>query len=140
MLDWLDGRNGSSFANVATSAGRLTFSLVRDPQARGLEAMVPAASPAGPLSRLTRNGQPVSRSRARSRAWTTWSSTAQAGDYVATYATDARRAGHHGRRRERRRRGPRHGELDHRRALELARGLRAHVLDARQPGHGLRAR
>ena len=34
MLDWLDGRNGSSFANVAANAGSLTFSLVARPAGR----------------------------------------------------------------------------------------------------------
>ena len=90
MLDWLDGRNGSSFANVATSAGRLTFSLVANPKARGLEAMVPASSPAGPLSRLTRNGQPVTRNARTVKGVDYLVFDAAAGDYVATYATDAR--------------------------------------------------
>jgi hypothetical protein len=90
MLDWLDGRNASSFANVATSAGRLTFSLNRNAKARGLEAMVPASSPAGPLSRLTRNGQAVSRSARTVKGVDYLVFDAAAGDYVATYAPDAR--------------------------------------------------
>ena len=61
MLDWLDGRNGSSFKDVAYSGGRLTFSVVTNPKARGLEAMLPAQSGSGPLSGLTRGGQPVVR-------------------------------------------------------------------------------
>ena len=91
MLDWLDGRNGSSFANVTTSAGQLSFSLVARPEGARARGDGPGEPrPAGPLSRLTRNGQPVSRTRAPSRASTTWSSTALAGDYVATYAPDTR--------------------------------------------------
>ena len=43
MLDWLDGRNGSSFANIAYSGGQLTLlASSPTPKARGLEAMLPA--------------------------------------------------------------------------------------------------
>ena len=90
MLDWLDGRGASSFANVATSAGRLTFSLNRSTKARGLEAMVPASSPSGPLSRLTRNGQAVTRNPRTVKGVDYLVFDAAAGDYVATYAPDAR--------------------------------------------------
>ncbi len=42
MLDWLDGRNGSSFEDIGLRGGQLTFSVVTNPKARGLEAMLPA--------------------------------------------------------------------------------------------------
>jgi Purple acid Phosphatase, N-terminal domain len=90
MLDWLDGRGGSSFAGVATSSGQLTFSLVRDPRARGLEAMVPAGSPAGPLTRLTRNGQPVSREPRTVKGVDYLVFDGAAGSYAATYGPDTR--------------------------------------------------
>ena len=64
MLEWLDGRNGSSFGNIAYSGGQLTFSLVGEVEARGLEAMLPARSASGPLSKLT----PQRRRRSRGRA------------------------------------------------------------------------
>ena len=60
MLDWLDGRNGSSFGNISYSNGGAQFSLSTNAKARGLEAMLPARSASGPLSRLERDGQPVS--------------------------------------------------------------------------------
>ena len=57
MLDWLDGRNASSFKDVAYSAGRLTFSVVTNPKARGLEAMLPAQlRPPDRCPGLTRGG------------------------------------------------------------------------------------
>ena len=45
MLDWLDGRNGSSFQGVSFSGGQLRFSVAPCAGSRGLEAMVPAAQP-----------------------------------------------------------------------------------------------
>ena len=53
MLDWLDGRNGSSFGDRVLR-GRPARLLDRGGRsARGLEAMLPAARPSGPLSRLS---------------------------------------------------------------------------------------
>jgi hypothetical protein len=88
MLDWLDGRNGSSFSNIAYSGGQLSFSVVTNPKARGLEAMVPAQSASGPLSRLTRNGQPVTRETRSVKGIDYAAFNGAAGDYVAIYATD----------------------------------------------------
>jgi hypothetical protein len=88
MLDWLDGRNGSSFTGVSTGSGRLTFTLVRDPRARGLEAMVPASAPAGPLRALTRNGQPVSREPRTVKGIDYLAFDGLAGAYQADYGPD----------------------------------------------------
>ena len=41
MLDWLDGRNNSSFAGLSFDGSRLRFTLSPAAGARGLEAMVP---------------------------------------------------------------------------------------------------
>ena len=89
MLDWLDGRNASSFKDVAYSGGSLTFSVVTNPKARGLEAMLPAQSASGPLSGLTRGGQPVSRKTRTVKGVDYIVFKATAGDYAATYANDA---------------------------------------------------
>ena len=88
MLDWLDGRNGSSFDNIAYSGGQLSFSVVTGPKARGLEAMLPAQSASGPLSRLTRGGQPIARTTRTVKGIDYVVFKATGGDYVATYATD----------------------------------------------------
>jgi hypothetical protein len=88
MLDWLDGRNGSSFDDVAYGGGRLSFTLVKNPKARGLEAMVPASTPAGPLVTLTRGGQAVSRNVRTVKGVDYLVFDAAGGDYVATYGTD----------------------------------------------------
>jgi hypothetical protein len=88
MLDWLDGRNGSSFADIEYQGNQLSFSLVSNEKARGLEAMLPASSASGPLSGLTRDGQPVSWSRRTLKGVDYVVFKGVAGDYEATYATD----------------------------------------------------
>ena len=56
LLDWTEGRNNTSFAGLSFDGSRLRFTLNPAAGARGLEAMVPAATAAGRLSGLTRNG------------------------------------------------------------------------------------
>jgi hypothetical protein len=89
MMDWLDGRNGSSFEEVTYSAGRLGFSVETNAKARGLEAMVPADSASGPITRITRNGQTVTHDLRTVKGVEYAVFAAAAGDYVATYATDS---------------------------------------------------
>ena len=59
LLDWTDGRNGSTFQGLSYGGGALRFTLARASGARGLEAMVPAAAGGGALTSLTRDGAPV---------------------------------------------------------------------------------
>jgi hypothetical protein len=59
MLDWLDGRNDSSFQGLSFTGGRLQFTVARAGGARGLEAMVPASAGGGALLGLTRDGAAV---------------------------------------------------------------------------------
>jgi hypothetical protein len=102
MLNWLDGRNGSSFGSVRFTAGQLRFTVARAAAARGLQAMVPSRSAHGRLLSLTRNGVPVSRSSRRVKGMDYAVFAALSGAYVATYqstaaaapptATDARAA------------------------------------------------
>jgi hypothetical protein len=63
MLDWLDGRNGSSFQGLSFAGGQLHFSVAPAAGSRGLQAMVPASAPTGSLLRLTRNGAVVNMTR-----------------------------------------------------------------------------
>jgi hypothetical protein len=56
MLAWLDGRNGSWFNDVMWTNGKLSFSVSVAAGAHGIEVMVPAASSAGSVSRIERNG------------------------------------------------------------------------------------
>jgi hypothetical protein len=56
MLDWLDGRNASSFSGLAWNGSVLSFSVSVGVGANGLQAMVPTTVTAGTLTTLTLNG------------------------------------------------------------------------------------
>jgi hypothetical protein len=86
MLEWLDGRNGSSFGNLAFTSNRLQFSIQRGGAgANGLEAMLPVTGPTGDLNGLTRGGVAVATSRRTVKGIEYEVFDAAAGDYVATY-------------------------------------------------------
>jgi hypothetical protein len=57
---WLDGRNSSSFGNLAWSGTRLEFSITVGAGADNLYAMIPNQTTGGHLISLTINGSPVS--------------------------------------------------------------------------------
>ena len=59
MLQWLDGRNSSSFGSLAWNNGVLGFTVTDGANATGLQGMLPTTSAAGTLSALTRNGTPA---------------------------------------------------------------------------------
>ena len=59
MLTWLDARNASSFGSLAWNGSALSFTLARDANANGLQAMLPMVSGNALLSTLTRNASPV---------------------------------------------------------------------------------
>ena len=88
MLEWLDGRNDSSFGELAFSGNRLGFSVQRGGAgARGLEAMLPVAGPTGELSRVTRGGAEITTSARTVKGIEYAVFDAAAGDYEATYGT-----------------------------------------------------
>ena len=87
MLDWLDGRNGSSFRDVGFSGGRLRFSVAPAGGANGLEAMVPTGAATGALTALTRDGVPVAAATRTVKGIGYVVFPAAAGAYVATYGT-----------------------------------------------------
>jgi hypothetical protein len=107
LLDWLDGRNGSSFGGLSFDGSHLRFTLNQAPGANGLEAMLPAAAAAGALSSLTRDGVPVS-PVARTVKGIDYRVFAGApGSYVATYGPGGGARGTGGSRRARDLRAPR---------------------------------
>jgi hypothetical protein len=85
MLEWLDGRNGSSFKGLRFEAGQLRFTIETATGARGLQAMVPTRSAGGRLVGLTRDGMPVSTSSRSVKGIDYEVFDAPAGEYVATY-------------------------------------------------------
>jgi hypothetical protein len=85
MLDWLDGRNNSSFGGVSYSNGSLRFSIAPAAGSRGLTAMVPANATGGGLLSLTRDGAAVQATRTVVKGVEYAMFAAAAGSYVATY-------------------------------------------------------
>jgi hypothetical protein len=59
LLDWLDGRNRSSYSDAVWSGNTLTFSVSADSKATGLQTLLPATSGSRILSGVSRNGQPI---------------------------------------------------------------------------------
>jgi methionine-rich copper-binding protein CopC len=86
LLRWLDGRNASSFKNLAWSNGTMTFSVAKAAGADGLTAMVPTASASGLLNSLTLDGSPVTYRTESIKGLEYAFFTAAAGTYSASYA------------------------------------------------------
>jgi hypothetical protein len=88
MLDWLDGRNASSFGSVAWSNDTLSFDVNAAAKAIGLRGMVPARVGGRDLVGITRNGSAVSFTTGvvKGKAYAFFSATS--GSYAASYAPD----------------------------------------------------
>ena len=89
MLTWLDARNASSFGAIGFSAGVLSFTVTRDPQANGLQAMLPVRFGGGALStiRLGTTTVPFTTSVVKGVEYAFF--TANAGSYTANYSSDS---------------------------------------------------
>ncbi len=88
MLDWLDGRNASSFGSIGWSDGTLTFTIAAGGGATGLTAMVPATGRGGALTGITLNGSPVSYTVQTIKGVDYAFFAALDGAYAASYAVD----------------------------------------------------
>ena len=88
MLTWLDGRNGSSFANIAWAGNSLSFDVNADSGANGLQAMLPAQNGSLSLQSLTRGGSPVTFTVETIKGVSYARFAASSGAYVAQYAAD----------------------------------------------------
>ncbi|HEY4593636.1 MAG TPA: hypothetical protein VIJ61_14570, partial [Thermoanaerobaculia bacterium] len=86
MLTWIDGRNGSKFGGHSWSGSALSFTITAATGANGLQALLPATTPAGSLASLTANGSPVTFSTQTLKGITYAVFPAASGSYVATYA------------------------------------------------------
>jgi hypothetical protein len=85
MLEWLDGRDGSSFQGLSFAGGQLTFRIARGPNTTGLRAMLPMNASTGALQGLSRDGQAVDFTAQTFRGVVYATFDASAGSYVATY-------------------------------------------------------
>ena len=88
LLTWLDGRNGSSFTDLAWDGTALTFGIDVAAGATGLQGMLPATVHGGPLVSLTRNGSAVVLTAQTIKGVNYSTFAALPGAYVATYAPD----------------------------------------------------
>ena len=59
-LEWLDGRNGSSFQSIAWTGNVLTFNVAVGAGANGLRALVPASVNGSPITGVLFNGSTLS--------------------------------------------------------------------------------
>jgi hypothetical protein len=87
MLQWLDGRNASSFRNLTWSGTTLTFAIDVGAGANGLRALLPANSASGPLTVIRLGGAPVSYTLETIKGIQYAVFTATAGAYEATYGS-----------------------------------------------------
>ena len=88
LLTWLDGRNGSSFQNLAFDGSQLTFTMAMGAGSDGLEAMLPLEGGTGSLMELTHGGAPVPFTEREVKGVTYAVFAPVAGPYAATYGSD----------------------------------------------------
>ena len=82
-LEWVEGRDASSFADFSWSDGDLGFTVTAG--ADGLQGMLPADSTRGVLARLTRDGSPVALTARTVKGVDYALFDAKAGSYEAAY-------------------------------------------------------
>ncbi|GCD92153.1 N,N-dimethylformamidase beta subunit family domain-containing protein [Nocardioides sp. LS1] len=88
LLAWTDGRNGSSFGNLAWSGGNLTFTMAVGTGASRLTAMLPTTGPSGlQIASLSRGGTSVAFTKMTVKGQEYAVFPAAAGSWTATYTT-----------------------------------------------------
>ena len=90
MLDWTDGRNGSSFGSISWNANTLSFTVGVGTGANGLTGMLPLAGPNGTqLSSISRDGSTVAFATSTVKGLDYATFTAAGGRYSVTYGSTA---------------------------------------------------
>ncbi len=87
MLDWLDGRNGSTFNNLVWNNNQLSFTITAAPGSRNMKAMLPVNSSTGTLNSITYNGSGISTTTQTIKGivYAFFDATLGGGTYLATY-------------------------------------------------------
>lgn len=86
MLNWLDGRNNSSFGSMVWSGNQLSFTITNNAGQHILKAMLPVQkSASSSLSTITRNGNNVAYTVQTIKGIAYAFFDATAGSYIATY-------------------------------------------------------
>jgi hypothetical protein len=88
MLEWLDGRNSSSFGSISYAGDTLTFTVAPGTGSTGLRAMLPMKFQGRTLTTLTRQGSPLSFTTTVVKGVEYALFAASAGAYSAVYAPD----------------------------------------------------
>jgi cysteine-rich repeat protein len=89
LLTWLDGRNASSFANLAWDGSALAFEVRQGEGARGLRALLPLRAAGAVLESLTRGGEPIAFEVQTVKGAEVALFAADAGSYEAIYQPEA---------------------------------------------------
>jgi hypothetical protein len=87
MLQWLDGRNSSSFGSFTWFGGTLSFTITLGTQTNGIQAMIPSSASAGALSSLAFNNTPVTYTLRTVKGIQYAVFSASAGNYRAQYGS-----------------------------------------------------
>jgi hypothetical protein len=89
LLDWVDGRNGSSYEGLTWVGNSLQFSVEADAKALGLQLLLPSASGNRIATSVTRDGQPVSFTIERTKGVNYIRFSSGTGAYSVTYTADS---------------------------------------------------
>jgi hypothetical protein len=90
MLDWIDGRNGSTYSSINWNANTLSFTVGVGTGANGLTGMLPTAGPNGTqLTSITRAGTPLTYTSSTIKGLEYATFAATSGSYSATYSAPA---------------------------------------------------
>ena len=89
LLTWVDARNASSFGALSWSGSALSFTVNKDPAARGLQAMLPLHFGGRVLSGITLGASSVPFTVSAIKGVDYAVFAANGGAYVASYAADA---------------------------------------------------
>ena len=88
LLDWVDGRNGSTFGSITWNNNVLSFSVNPAAGSEGLRTMVPMDAAPGRLTGITRSGSPITFSTQTVKGVDYAFFPAQAGTYQVAYSVD----------------------------------------------------
>lgn len=88
MLEWIDGRNDSSFDSIVWSASTLSFDITAASGSLNMRGMVPTLSSAGILTGITRDSVAISHATEIIKGIEYAFYDAESGSYVATFAPD----------------------------------------------------
>jgi hypothetical protein len=88
MLEWLDGRNASSFDSLERTHDGVRFTVRVGTRAGGLSAMIPASCATGPIESVRRDGAAIAFDLERIKGIDYAVFQATAGSYEVTYGSE----------------------------------------------------